>query len=110
VKTYNSILSKELESIKEEEVNLVKNNNNDSFSSSSLTIGTQKSEKQSKNSLNKYSKEKTVLKMEFINNIKDDNKRNLDKKSVQIGNIKKEEFNFGELLRNYTNAIKFKKK
>ena len=110
VKTYNSILSKELESIKEEEVNLVKNENNDSFSSSSLTSGSQKSEKQSKNSLNKYSKEKTVLKMEFINNIKDDNRKNLVKKSVQIGNINKEEFNFGELLRKYTNSMKIKKK
>jgi len=109
VKTYNSILSKELESIKEEEVNLVKSKNNDSFSSSSLTIGSQKSEKQSKNTLNKYSKEKTILKMEFINNIKDDNGKNIVKKSVQIGNINKEEFNFGELLRNYTNSMKFKK-
>jgi len=108
--TYNSILSKDLESIKEEEANLVKSKNNDSFSSSSLTIGSQKSEKQSKNSINKFPKEKAILKMEFINDSKDDSRKNLVKKSVQISNINKQEFNFGELLRNYTNSMKFKKK
>ena len=118
IKSYHSHISKErnLESIKEEIDYFKSKKNKSSFSSSSLNSSEGNFGKKMEVSENKITGEKTLINMEnshvnynnFINN-NNNNDKDSNKNNSELTNNKEEAFNFGQLLRSYTNSINLKK-
>ena len=108
--SHKSIFSKknenEVESIKKEVNNLQSIKNNKSNGSSSLSSSVANNKEKEEISNRSITNEKTIINMEYNYS----NKKNNDKSSSELTKDKEDDFNFGELLKDYAHNMKLKRK
>ena len=96
----------EVESIKKEVNNLQSIKNNKSNGSSSLSSSVANNKEKEEISNRSITNEKTIINMEYNYS----NKKNNDKSSSELPKDKEDDFNFGELLKDYAHNMKLKRK